>query len=167
VERSFKKRHERENKRGMKNISHPSSKLGPARDEEKNLRRTLRVLVVDDNEDSAATLGMLLNTMRHDVRIAHDGLDAINVADEFRPNVILLDIGLPKLNGYETAESIRRKPWGKDVVIIATTGWGQVEAKERSKKAGFNYHMVKPVDLNALRSILASLEEGIVTSNQH
>jgi PAS domain S-box-containing protein len=119
----------------------------------------LRVLVVDDNWDSAATLGMLLRIVGHDVRTAHDGLEALRVAGEFRPAVVLLDIGLPKLNGYETARRLRKEPWGSRVILIATTGWGQAADRERSKDAGFDHHLVKPVDPTALIQLLASLKQ--------
>jgi CheY-like chemotaxis protein len=116
-----------------------------------------RVLVVDDNVDSATSLAMMLQLMGHEVRTAHDGLQGIDVASEFRPDVILLDIGMPKLNGYDACRRIREQPWGKDVAIIALTGWGQEEDKRRSKEAGFNFHMVKPVEPAALEKLLSGL----------
>ena len=119
----------------------------------------LRVLVVEDNWDSATTLGMLLRMVGHDVRTAHDGVEALRVAGEFRPAVVLLDIGLPKLNGYETARRLRKEPWGSRVILIATTGWGQAADRERSKDAGFDHHLVKPVDPTALIQFLASLKQ--------
>lgn len=105
-----------------------------------------RILVVDDNVDSAESLAMLLQLTGHDVRMANDGLEAVEVAAAFVPEVILLDIGLPKLNGYEAAREIRQQEWGKSMTLIALTGWGQEEDRQRSKEAGFNSHMVKPVD---------------------
>lgn len=105
-----------------------------------------RILVVDDNQDSAESLAVLLELSGHEVRIAHDGIDAVKTSDEFLPNVILLDIGLPRMNGYEAARVIRRRPWGADVTLIALTGWGQKEDRDRSKEAGFDTHLVKPVD---------------------
>ncbi len=116
-----------------------------------------RVLVVDDNEDSADSLSMLLELMGHDTRTAYDGLAAVETATAFRPNVILLDIGLPKLNGYDACRRIREQQWEETVVIIALTGWGQDEDKCRSKEAGFNFHMVKPVDPAALEKLMAGL----------
>ena len=100
---------------------------------------------------------MMLRIMGHDTRTAHDGLAALEAAGTFRPDVVLLDIGLPKLNGYEVARRIREQPWGAGMVLIAQTGWGQEEDKCRSKEAGFNFHMVKPVDPAALEKLLAGL----------
>ena len=116
-----------------------------------------RILVVDDNRDSASSLAMMLQLMGNEVRAAHDGLEAVQVAETFNPDVVLLDIGLPKLNGYEAAQRIREQPWGRDVVLIAVTGWGQEDDKRRSKEAGFNFHMVKPVEPAALEKLLAGL----------
>jgi PAS domain S-box-containing protein len=114
-----------------------------------------RVLVVDDNQQAAEVLGMLLNALGNDVRIAYDGLAAIDVAAEFRPDVVLLDIGMPKLNGYDTARRLREHPWGQNMVLAALTGWGQEEDQRRTKEAGFDYHFVKPVEPAALRKLLA------------
>ena len=114
----------------------------------------MRILVVDDNSDSADSLGMLFRLLGHDVRTAHDGLEAIAAADAFRPNAIVLDIGLPKLDGYEVARQIRRLDWGRKTTLIAVTGWGQTEDKERSEEAGFDHHLVKPVDPSALLDLL-------------
>ncbi len=116
-----------------------------------------RILVVDDNRDSAISLGMMLQLMGNEVRTAHDGLEAVQAAEVFQPNVMLLDIGLPKLNGYEAARRIREHPWGEEIVLIAVTGWGQEEDKRRSKEAGFNFHMVKPVEPTDLEKLLAGL----------
>jgi signal transduction histidine kinase len=116
-----------------------------------------RIVVVDDNKDSAISLAMLLKIMGHDIRTAHDGLEAVEAAKNFRPDVVLLDIGLPKLNGYDACRTIRVQPWGKDIVLVALTGWGQEEDKRQSKEAGFNFHMVKPVNLADLENLLAGL----------
>jgi PAS domain S-box-containing protein len=116
-----------------------------------------RILVVDDNEDSAESLTILLNLAGHKTHTAYDGLEAIEAAATFRPDVILLDIGLPKLNGYEVARKIREQPWGQAVVLVALTGWGQEEDRRRSREAGFNHHLTKPVDPLALTRLLASL----------
>jgi CheY-like chemotaxis protein len=120
----------------------------------------LRILVVDDNWDAADSLGMVLRIMGNEVRTAHDGLEAVGAAGEFRPDVVLLDIGLPKLNGYEAARRIREEPWGKHAVLIAVTGWGQEDDKRRAKEAGFDRHMVKPVDPAALMETLAELQRA-------
>jgi signal transduction histidine kinase len=116
-----------------------------------------RILVVDDERLSVASLGMLLRIEGHKIRTAHDGLEAVEVADKFRPDVVLLDIGLPKLNGYEVAQRIRHQPWGQGMVLIALTGWGQETDRHRSKAVGFEHHLVKPVDPSALLQLLASL----------
>ena len=115
----------------------------------------LRILVVDDNRDSADSLGMLFRLLGHDVRTTHDGLQAVAAAEEFRPDAMVLDIGLPKLDGYEVARQLRSRPWGGKMVMIAVTGWGQEEDKERSKEVGFDHHLVKPVDPTALMRLLA------------
>lgn len=113
-----------------------------------------RILVVDDNKDSADSMGMLLQIKGNDIRTAHDGLEALAVAEAFRPELVLLDIGLPKLNGYEVAQRIRQQPWGRDVTLVALTGWGQEEDRRRSREAGFDFHLVKPADLGALEHLL-------------
>ncbi len=116
-----------------------------------------RVLIVDDNEDGAESLAMLLSLEGHETRTAHDGLAAVEAVERFRPHAVLLDIGLPKLDGYEVCRYIRKQPWGKDVMLVATTGWGQDEDRHKSMEAGFNTHLVKPVDHDALARLLASL----------
>jgi PAS domain S-box-containing protein len=116
-----------------------------------------RILVVDDNRDSASSLAMLLKAAGNDTQIAHDGLAAVEMADFFRPDVVLLDIGLPRLNGYEVARKIREQAWGKGMVLVALTGWGQDEDRRKSKEAGFNGHMVKPVGFAALVKLLNEL----------
>jgi CheY-like chemotaxis protein len=115
-----------------------------------------RILVVDDNVDAAESLAMLLNVCGHETHVAHDGRSAVDAADRVRPDVILLDIGLPKLNGFDACREIRQRPWGKDVVIIALTGWGQEVDRRRSQEAGFDHHIVKPVEHAALVKLLES-----------
>ncbi|MGE3779774.1 MAG: ATP-binding protein [Pirellulaceae bacterium] len=116
-----------------------------------------RILVVDDNPDSATSLAMLMKITGDETYTAFDGLEAVEVAATFKPDVILLDIGLPTLNGYEACRRIRQQPRGKNIVIVALTGWGQEEDRERSRHAGFSGHMVKPVELAALTKLLADL----------
>ena len=99
--------------------------------DEDHVKASLRILVVDDNRDGADSLAMMLKMMGNDTRTAYDGEEAVAAAVEFRPDVILLDIGLPKLNGYEACRRIREQPWGKEFVIIAQTGWGQEEDRQR------------------------------------
>jgi PAS domain S-box-containing protein len=116
-----------------------------------------RILIVDDNRDATASLAMLLELQGHDTRTAHDGLEALDVAAAFLPEVVLLDIGMPKLNGYDAARRIRQEPWGREMVLVACTGWGQEEDRRRSLEAGFNTHLTKPVDPAALGKLLAGL----------
>ncbi len=113
-----------------------------------------KVLVADDNPDSAATLMELLTVLGHHVRAAHDGLEAVEIAADFRPDVILLDISMPRLDGYEACRRIRRQPWGARPLIAAMTGLGQEEDRRRSSEAGFDRHLVKPVDPAALERLL-------------
>jgi len=119
-----------------------------------------RILVVDDNRDSVEFLTMLLNLTGYETQTAQDGLQAMETATTFRPDVILLDIGLPKLNGYDVARKIREQPWGRDMILVALTGWGQEEDRRRSQEAGFNQHLTKPVDPDILRKLLARLPVG-------
>ncbi len=119
-----------------------------------------RVLIVDDNRDSADSLSMLLEITGNKTAVAHDGLEAIEAAEKYRPDVMLLDIGLPKLNGHEVCRRIREQPWGKDIVMIALTGWGQEDDRRKSEEAGFNGHLVKPVDYDKLLELLGELTNG-------
>jgi PAS domain S-box-containing protein len=121
-----------------------------------------RILVVDDNKDSAYSLGMLLRVNGNDIRTAHDGLEAVEVAEIFHPEVVLLDIGLPKLNGYDVARRIRQQPWGQSATLVALTGWGRDEDRRLSQEAGFNFHIVKPVDLAALEDLLSGVQTTVV-----
>ena len=119
--------------------------------------RRFKILVVDDNHDSALSLAMMLSIMGHDTRTAHDGESAVASAEAFLPDVVLLDIGLPKLNGYEVAQRIRKTSWGATMYLIAVTGWGQDEDRQRSSEVGLNLHMVKPVEPSALEKLLETL----------
>jgi CheY-like chemotaxis protein len=114
-----------------------------------------RVLVADDNEDSAETMAMLLEALGNDVRVAHDGAQAVEQAESFRPHVALLDIGMPRVDGYEAARRIRSQEWGRGMVLVALTGWGQDDDRRRSQEAGFDRHLIKPVDIEALQQVLA------------
>jgi PAS domain S-box-containing protein len=117
-----------------------------------------RILVVDDEQDAADSLAMLLRMTGHEVHTAHDGLEAVGAAAVFRPEVVLLDIGLPKLNGHEAGRRIRAQQ-GPHVVLVALTGWGQDEDRRRSSQAGFDCHMTKPVEFNVLQKLLAGLKQ--------
>jgi PAS domain S-box-containing protein len=119
-----------------------------------------RVLIVDDNFDSADSLSMLLEITGNKTFVAHDGLAAIEAAEQHRPDVMLLDIGLPKLDGHEVCRRIREQPWGKDIIMIALTGWGQEDDRRKSEEAGFNGHLVKPVDYDKLLELLGALTNG-------
>jgi PAS domain S-box-containing protein len=116
-----------------------------------------RILVVDDNADAAESLAALLTIGGHDTAVAHDGPEAIEEARRFTPDVVFLDIGLPTLDGYETARLIRQQPWGKDMFLVALTGWGQIEDRRRSREAGFNQHLVKPADPDLVTKLLLAL----------
>ena len=119
-----------------------------------------RVLIVDDNRDSADSLAMLLEITNNKTYVAHDGLEALEAVEKHRPEVVLLDIGLPKLDGHEVCRRVREQPWGKDIVIIALTGWGQDADRRKSHEAGFNGHLVKPVDYDKLLALLTELTNG-------
>ena len=120
-----------------------------------------RMLIVDDNQDGAFSLAMMLKLMGNDAQTAHDGLEAVAMSEAFKPNVILMDIGMPKLNGYDACRRIREQPWADGIVIIALTGWGQEEDRQKSKDAGFDVHLVKPVDHATLMELLANLRGNI------
>jgi signal transduction histidine kinase len=133
----------------------PAAKPAPAADSAARAdAAALRVLVVDDNQDAADSLSVLLQLMGHVVRTAYDGLEAVAAAGAFAPDLVLLDIGLPKLNGYEAAQRIREQPGGRDVTLIAVTGWGQDDDKRLSREAGFNLHITKPLDPAILERLL-------------
>ena len=119
-----------------------------------------RVLVVDDNADAADSLGQLLEMLGNEVRTAYDGEAGVGQATEFRPDVVLMDIGMPKLNGYEACRRIREQPWAADMVLVALTGWGQEDDRQKSADAGFDHHLVKPVDPQALMKMLAGCQRS-------
>jgi CheY-like chemotaxis protein len=114
-----------------------------------------RILVVDDNRDGAEALGALLERLGATVSVANDGREALNVLDTFDPEVVLLDIGMPGLDGYEVSRQIRAADGHSEVLLIALTGWGGDEDRAQSKMAGFDHHLVKPLDIDKLRSLLA------------
>lgn len=119
-----------------------------------------KLLVVDDNQDGATSLAMMLRILGNEVRIAHDGLAAIEVAAEFRPEIILMDVGMPRLNGLDAARRIKSEPWGESMSIIALTGWGQEDDRQRSADAGCVGHLVKPVDMSQLEQTLSALRKN-------
>lgn len=124
---------------------------------------TRRVLIVDDNRDSADSLAMLMQITNNEAYLAHDGVEAVEAIEKHRPEVVLLDIGLPKLDGHEVCRRVRKEPWGKDIVIIALTGWGQESDRQKSQEAGFDGHLVKPIDYDKLLDLLATLTAGSKT----
>jgi signal transduction histidine kinase len=118
-----------------------------------------RVLVVDDNQDAAYTMAMLLRTLGSEVEIAIDGLTALTSLESYRPDVVLLDIGMPEMDGFEVARRIRQCAEFDNIVLIALTGWGQTEDRNRTRAAGFNHHLVKPADITVLQSLLRTVDE--------
>jgi signal transduction histidine kinase len=118
-------------------------------------RAAQRILVADDNRDAADSLASMLRLLGHEVRVAYDGAEAVALAESFKPQLALLDIGMPRLNGYEAAQAIRAQPSLHDVLLVALTGWGQPEDRRRSRLAGFHHHFVKPVDPAMLTRLLS------------
>jgi CheY-like chemotaxis protein len=114
----------------------------------------LRVLIADDNRDGAETMGMFLGLSGHDVILAHTGAEALEIASRCKPDVAVLDIGMPVLNGYEVAKKIRLEAWGANLTLIAVTGWGQESDKRLAYAAGFDHHLTKPVDPEQLERLL-------------
>ncbi|RUR11643.1 ATP-binding protein [Legionella sp. km772] len=117
-----------------------------------------RILVVDDNIDIVRSLEMLLSVMGHNTQTACNGVEAINAARTFHPDLILMDIGMPQLNGYEVAKEIRKQSWGEKITIVALTGWGQEQDKQQAKEAGFDFHITKPIKIDRLEKLLANLD---------
>jgi CheY-like chemotaxis protein len=114
----------------------------------------MKVLVADDNRDAALSLGVLLELSDHEVLIAHDGEDALNIARQAMPDAMILDIGMPRLTGDQVARAVRSEPWGQRVFLVAVTGWGEPEDKERASAAGFDHHLTKPIDVDVMEKLL-------------
>jgi DNA-binding response OmpR family regulator len=114
----------------------------------------MKILVADDSQDGADSLAFLLRAAGHEVVTAYDGRTAIRLAEAHRPEVVLLDIGMPEVSGYDVARAIRREAWGRSMRLVALTGWGQAEHRRRSIEAGFDDHLVKPVELEVLEGVL-------------
>jgi signal transduction histidine kinase len=141
----------------------PGNAAAKGRDDSNAAFLNRRILVVDDNRDAADSLELLLKTMGAIVTTAHNGPATLKAMDSFHPSIVLLDIGMPYMDGNEVARRIRLRPDGRDVLLVALTGWGHEEARRRTEEAGFDRHMIKPVDLGALRELIASLPvEGFV-----
>ena len=119
-----------------------------------------RVLLADDNIDFAESLAMILQMTGHEVRLAHDGIEAVAAAEAFAPDFAFLDIGLPRLNGYDLARRLRAMPATRQSVLVAVTGWGQEDDKRRAREAGFDHHMVKPVEPDQILEILATFKRS-------
>jgi two-component system CheB/CheR fusion protein len=124
------------------------------------MSRARRILIVDDNKDSAESLAMLLGMVGNEVWTAHDGKRALEVARECEPDLVLLDIGLPGMNGYEVAQRLKAEPTLGKVVLAALTGFGTEEDRQLSHGAGFDHHLVKPVNLDDLQRLLAALDHA-------
>ena len=120
----------------------------------------IRILVVDDNVDAADSVAWLFRQHAHDVRTTHDGRSAIELATEFRPQVVVLDLGLPQVDGYEVSRRLRTLPDTRDALIIAVSGYGQDEDRRRSTQAGFDHHFIKPVDFQTLMGVLHEAENN-------
>jgi CheY-like chemotaxis protein len=115
----------------------------------------MKVLVADDNRDAAMSLGALLEMSGHEVLIAHDGEAALTMARQAMPGAMILDIGMPRLTGDQVARAVRGEPWGQRVFLIAVTGWGEPEDKDRASAAGFDHHLTKPIDVDEMEKLLS------------
>jgi PAS domain S-box-containing protein len=129
--------------------------------------RTRRILVADDFPQSAATLARLLEKDGNEVQIAEDGVAAVEAAAEFLPDVVLMDIAMPRLDGYQAAQRIRQQPWGKQMILIALTGWGQQQDRRRTQEAGFDAHLTKPVNYDAIMTLLTNLANSPTQAVNH
>jgi CheY-like chemotaxis protein len=134
----------------------------PVEEFEAENQRSYRILVVDDNEACAKVSMWAMEMLGHEAQIALDGPTAIALAKAFRPEVVILDIGIPVMNGYEICQAMHKEPILQNTVFIAHTGWGQEEHRMRSKEAGFDYHLVKPLKIEALKDILSLMDKEII-----
>ncbi len=139
-------------------VEEPRPAPQPRPSEQRPARPTqsLRILIVDDSHDSADLFAMFMRLMGHEVYTAYDGIDGVAAAEQFRPDAVLLDIGMPRLNGADACRQIRATPWGRNIMLIALTGWDQEEDRRRIIEAGFDAHLVKPVDPDAVIDLLSS-----------
>lgn len=142
--------------------SEPPADLNPVQPRSEAPLSKSRVLIVDDNEDALKTMTLMIKTLGHETRTARNGFEALEIADQFRPEFIFMDLGMPVLSGYEAAKRLRELPWGKDMQLIALTGWGQEQDRQRTRDAGFDAHLVKPVELDALRSCFRKDRSNVV-----
>jgi len=128
-----------------------------------SFRAPYRILVVDDNKDAAESMRMLLELLGGDVRTAHDGLEGLDLAEHFLPHAVVLDIGLPKLDGFHAARRIRAQDWGKKMVLVAVSGWCRDEDRQHSADAGFDGHLAKPVPVDQIRNLIQGLLDQAAT----
>jgi PAS domain S-box-containing protein len=140
-------------------VSRTGDVTGPRARPEGGAGPAKRVLVVDDNEDAVRSLTLMLHMMGHEVVTAKDGEEAVRMAEESRPDLVLLDIGMPRLNGYDAARRIREEPWGRRLPLVALTGWGLEEDRKLAKESGFDRHIVKPIGVDTLRALITELAE--------
>ena len=136
----------------------------PGAGEEQRAAVARRVLVVDDQRDVADSLALLLQALGCEVEVARDGLEAVEAAGRFRPDLVLLDIGMPRLDGYAACRRIREHPWGKHMTVIALTGWGQEDDRLKTQEAGFDGHLIKPVEPAVLLDLLNSWNPTLRTT---
>ena len=115
-----------------------------------------RIVIADDNRDAADSLSLLLGLSGHEVQVAHLGETALSLARSARPDVVILDIGMPDMSGYDVARALREEPWATDLQLIALTGWGQDDDRRRAAEAGFDHHLTKPIDPDELERLIAS-----------
>jgi PAS domain S-box-containing protein len=120
--------------------------------------RRRRVLIADDNEDAAASLSLLLGSMGHEIKVVHDGMAAVEEAEVFQPEVVIVDIDMPKLDGYQVAQILKTRPWAQETLLIAVTGWAQEPERERGRRSGFDAHLIKPVAIAELEAVLKEAE---------
>ena len=138
----------------------PRPSMRPEDREKVEPARTRRVLVADDNEDLVESLAVLLRITGNEVATARNGAEAVETAERFLPDLVLLDIGMPTLDGYAACRRIREQPWGQAMEIVALSGWGHDDDRRRSREAGFDQHLVKPVGLSAIQRLLAGQDPG-------
>ena len=119
------------------------------------IAKSFRILIIEDNPDVANMLNMLVSEWGQQTKVAYDPPTALVIAEKFRPHVVLLDIGLPKMHGYAVARKLRESDWGRSMLIVAVTGWGQDADRQQSRAAGINHHLLKPVDPDVLYDLLA------------
>jgi CheY-like chemotaxis protein len=124
-----------------------------------------KVLVADDNADAAQSLAMILKMAGYDVRVALSGREALTIANREQPDAMFLDIGMFDMSGYEVAASVRRESWGQRALLVAVTGWGQPDDQQKSKAAGFDHHLTKPVDLAYVEQLLAAFSRQLESSD--